>query len=321
MLTSAQIIQGIKSTPIHNGYPAVNFDMLQKRPEISWQELHSAINIAIALDDFDAIVALDCLERCVVPEHIISVLVNDLLHAALNCVAINTKDSALEFLRFAVALESKADQGPQQAFDENFIFEHPNMRDPLVQKARGIAELDFALARKVRKVPKGSDLTCKGYFSHLEEVARILAVADYSPIVIAAGYLHDHLEDLPKKWTKQRLELEFGSEVAELVSWVTQPNKQHSWEYRNSKYAERLRLAPDEARALSCADKLSNSAQLLVYLRLGYPVSAILCRGWKENSAKLHELKEIYRGHVEPLLFERFEETLTEFDKLGAVIG
>ena len=57
------------------------------------------------------------------------------------------------------------------------------------------------------------------YITHLIEVAYILATFQTSPQVVAAGFLHDTLEDCGVK--KEELTALFGSDVAELVEAVT----------------------------------------------------------------------------------------------------
>jgi hypothetical protein len=188
--------------------------------------------------------------------------------------------------------------------------------DPLVQKAARQAASDFEGV--LRKVPGGSGLTPAPYFSHLHRVATLLAEARYPPKVVAAGYLHDHLEDLPREWTMARMRLEFGDEVAELVNWVTYQERNTCWEERTADYARRLLEAPTDAVAISAADKLANIEDSLSSLRLGYPVSSFLKKGWQENSEKFHRLLAIFRGRVAPELVTKLENALAEFDRLGS---
>lgn len=186
------------------------------------------------------------------------------------------------------------------------------MATPLVCAARDCACGEFTA--KLRKTPKGSELEPQPYYKHLHDTAVILAEHGFRPEVVAAGYLHDHIEDLPG-WTKERVASGFGPEVAILVDYVTQQDKRLSWEERNAAYAERLREAPREALAVSAADKIANLRDTLVYLELGYPVSSFLKRGHGPNSEKLHQLAEIFEGCIIPdTLYRTFKDLVEKFD-------
>ncbi len=75
------------------------------------------------------------------------------------------------------------------------------------------------------------------YFIHVFETAKTLARLGMDAETIAAGLLHDVVEDTPI--TEKELEEEFGSEVATLVAGVT---KLGTLKYQgNERYAENLR--------------------------------------------------------------------------------
>lgn len=188
--------------------------------------------------------------------------------------------------------------------------------DALVIRASATAEIDFAEVK--RKIPKGSGLTPKPYFTHVDAVGKTLAEFGYDTEVIAAGYLHDHIEDLPTKYSKESLALQFTPRVSELVDWVTQQDKSLPWQERNRRYAERIKFAPNEALAISAADKLSNITDSLDFLTQGYPISTMFKAGWSVNSKKFHELLEIFRGKVKPGLVDKLEYTLKMYDLLGS---
>jgi hypothetical protein len=57
------------------------------------------------------------------------------------------------------------------------------------------------------------------YINHLTEVAHLLAAAGCEQVVVAAGYLHDTIEDVGV--TYEMLHAEFGKAVADLVLAVT----------------------------------------------------------------------------------------------------
>jgi hypothetical protein len=187
--------------------------------------------------------------------------------------------------------------------------------DALVSKAHCDVQRDFCDI--TRKVPHGWEYPAQDYVEHLQAVAHILILHGFSAEVVTAGYLHDNLEDLPKLWSYQRIAQEYTEHVAKLVDWVTQQDKSLSWEERNEQYELRLACAPDEARAISCADKISNLSDTIPYLRLGIPLKDLLKRGWQANSQKLHKMLSIYHGHVPEQMYSQFCTLLETFDLLA----
>jgi hypothetical protein len=216
-------------------------------------------------------------------------------------------------------LQQRDSVAPEHVF-ESLMSPPPDMysklNHPSVHRARELARADFGNIS--RKVPEGSNYGADWYYGHLHTVATILSEYEFSAEVIAAGYLHDHLEDLPEKYERRTLERLFNPRIAELVNWVTQQDKSLSWEARNEAYNERLRSAPSEALAISAADKLSNIQDIIPFLKLGYPVNSILKRGWKQNSEKFHSLLELFEGEIPKGLFDRLSNAIELFDRYGS---
>ena len=95
------------------------------------------------------------------------------------------------------------------------------------------------------------------YIIHPLNVAKILIESECPEHVVAAGILHDTLEDT--RVTFAEIEAAFGSEVAGLVGAVSEPNKSdHTWENRKAHTLKHLRTASFEALLISLADKLDN---------------------------------------------------------------
>ena len=133
---------------------------------------------------------------------------------------------------------------------------------PLVRKA-----LAFAAERHAGQRRKGDG---KPFIVHPLAVGRILARQGMPEQVVAAGLLHDVLEDTPTPPSEiARL---FGRRVASMVEEVTEPDRRHSWEQRKRAYLRHLKKASRGALAISCADKLHNTASLLAAYRREGPV-------------------------------------------------
>lgn len=100
-------------------------------------------------------------------------------------------------------------------------------------------------------------LTGTPMFEHLERVATILQEAGLADEVVAAGYLHDTVEDT--KVTQAEILDQFGEKVAFIVAGHTE-DKTKSWEERKQATIDELAdpATPLSIRALIIADRLDN---------------------------------------------------------------
>lgn len=146
------------------------------------------------------------------------------------------------------------------------------------------------------------------YVSHSAMVAQILAQCGFDPEVVAAGALHDTLEDTYA--TKEMLQNEFGARVAGLVDAVTEQDKSLPWEERKARYYERLETAPFEALAISCADKTHNLWSLVLYHRQGHDVWDIVKRGRAAQIKRMEKIGSLYRERLDHPIRGLFEQAL-----------
>jgi guanosine-3',5'-bis(diphosphate) 3'-pyrophosphohydrolase len=98
------------------------------------------------------------------------------------------------------------------------------------------------------------------YLEHLLEAVQILVqgAGVRDPDVLVAAVLHDVVEDTP--CTLDEISAAFGPRAAELVSWVTKPERgpgEDASAVREA-YLRRLRLAPQDAILVKLADRMSN---------------------------------------------------------------
>lgn len=109
---------------------------------------------------------------------------------------------------------------------------------------------------------KGKDVA---YVTHPIHVGFILSKAGASDELIAAGFLHDVLEDSAdeSKVTKEMLEQEFGAEVAALVASVSEKNRDLSWHERKEAALEEIRQFPHDSLMLKSGDVISNTTELM----------------------------------------------------------
>ena len=162
-----------------------------------------------------------------------------------------------------------------------------------------IVEEAIEVAAKAHQgqVRKASDIP---YISHPFAVGMLLAKAGCTDEVVAAGILHDTVEDT--EITLDHIRERFGERVASIVEGCSEPDKSASWEERKKHTLEYLRTAPWEIRLVSCADKLHNALTILSARReMGEAVWHRFKRGRKEQ-------EWYYRGLLESLCGETAQE-------------
>jgi (p)ppGpp synthase/HD superfamily hydrolase len=113
--------------------------------------------------------------------------------------------------------------------------------------------IETALKFHAGQFRKGADIP---YAVHPLAVGMILAGAGCSDEVIAAGILHDTLEDT--SMTVDEVRNRFGREVASMVMACSEPDKSLPWEIRKQHTIASMKNAPLEVRVIVCADKLHN---------------------------------------------------------------
>lgn len=99
-------------------------------------------------------------------------------------------------------------------------------------------------------------LTDIPYITHPFSVGMLLQKANCSDEVIAAGILHDTLEDTST--TYEELTEHFGAHIANLVVAASEPDKSLPWEERKQHTIDRLKGAYLEEVQVITADKLHN---------------------------------------------------------------
>lgn len=130
---------------------------------------------------------------------------------------------------------------------------------PLIHKAVALAikvhELD------VKKKRKGTDIP---YITHPLVVGMILAMVTKDEKIIAAGILHDTIEDCEPygSITREMLAKEFNSDVARMVDDVTEQDKTLPWMERKMAALEHIKNMPHDSLLVKSADVLHNLSEL-----------------------------------------------------------
>ena len=95
---------------------------------------------------------------------------------------------------------------------------------------------------------------------HPINVAYILESYGFDDNVIAAGYLHDVVEDT--EYTNDDILKKFGEDIASLVYGASEPNKKLSWEERKEHTVEESSKLDLRHKAVIVADKINNLEDL-----------------------------------------------------------
>ena len=160
------------------------------------------------------------------------------------------------------------------------------------------AALEFALQRHAGQVRDGDGAP---FVLHPLEVGSLLSLSGYPDRVVAAGVLHDVLEDT---YTDEaELEERFGVEVCALVRAVSDDPSIVDEQARKTALRAQVARGPVEAGAVFAADKVSKVRELRLKLSCGLASA-------DEASRKLDH----YRASL--TMLERFRFELEALDKL-----
>ena len=110
------------------------------------------------------------------------------------------------------------------------------------------------------------------FILHPLEVAQLLRNRGYPDEIVAAGVLHDSLEDTDA--TPSELEELFGAGVARLVSAVSEPAGEGSWAERKARLRLSIAEAGPEAAAVYAADKVAMTRELRLTLARDWSAAA-----------------------------------------------
>ena len=132
------------------------------------------------------------------------------------------------------------------------------------------------------------------FVTHPVEVACLLHEAGYQDEVVAAGVLHDVLEDTDAE--RSDLESRFGNRVAELVEAVTDdPTIQDDAE-RKAALRRQVADAGECAAVVFAADKVSKAREMRVRVSRGRFERAD-CGKFEHYEASLAMLTDLIPGH------------------------
>ncbi len=184
----------------------------------------------------------------------------------------------------------------------------------IVERARVFATAAHAAVGQKRKY------TGEDYIVHPTEVAGIVRDAGGTDAQIAAAYLHDVVEDTGV--TIEQIEREFGTEITELVSYLTDVSKPSDGNRKVRKTIDRKHTAkaPAAAKTVKLADLISNTQSIVkydmnfaeTYLEEKMELLSVLQHGgdpvlWKQAHTLCKEGKRIVQEHRVQQALEKME--------------
>jgi (p)ppGpp synthase/HD superfamily hydrolase len=172
-------------------------------------------------------------------------------------------------------------------------------RSPLTRDALAFASQRHAgQTREIDSIP---------FVTHPIEVACLLHEAGYSDEVVAAGVLHDVIEDTPVE--RSDLERRFGAEVAALVAAVSDDPTIEDDVERKAALRRQVAGAGPSAAVIFAADKVSKAREMRLRHAHGQSRDSdgTVAEHYRESLEMLedvipgHELVERLRGELEAL--------------------
>jgi len=143
------------------------------------------------------------------------------------------------------------------------------MFSPVVEQA-----LRVSAAAHAGQFRKGPDRV--HYATHPMHVALMLAKWGFDDDVIAAGLLHDVVEDC-ESWTFPRVEEQFGTHIASIVRQLTE-DESSPWEERKRTAIDQVSQLSPEAASVKAVDKLHNLRCLLDELQMASDPESVWAR-------------------------------------------
>jgi guanosine-3',5'-bis(diphosphate) 3'-pyrophosphohydrolase len=151
------------------------------------------------------------------------------------------------------------------------------------------------------------------YIVHPIMVAYMLGKYGFPDAVVAAGLVHDVLEDTTV--TEAELVEALGEEVVAIVRAVSE-DKDMPWEERKKQYARTMADAPEGIRAVSLADKIHNAQSMLeAHAQQGPALWSHFNRGRSEQLWFVHQLLSAYRENWEHPMIDIYARLVADLDQ------
>lgn len=168
---------------------------------------------------------------------------------------------------------------------------------------------NFAIQAHMGQVRKSE--SDKPMIIHPIGVGTLLEELEFDDNVVAAGYLHDVVEDTI--YTLEDIENNFGSDIASLVKGASEPDKSLSWEERKKHTINESKDLPLRNKAIIAADKINNLTDLnIIFRRTGVRNFDAFKRGEESQRWYYTSIYEslIYNEDENLPIFKKYKEIL-----------
>ena len=167
----------------------------------------------------------------------------------------------------------------------------------------------FAIKAHIGQIRKSEP--DKPMIMHPISVGNYLESLGCDEAVVAAGYLHDVVEDT--SYTIEDIRKHFNDDIADLVMVASEPDKSLSWEERKLHTIQSTRLLPLRKKMVICADKIDNLEDIMLKIqKSGVRDFSAFKRGEEQQ-------KWYYTSMYESLIYGE-DENLPIFKKLKSII-
>ncbi len=183
-----------------------------------------------------------------------------------------------------------------------------NKKITLIEKAtRIMLEAHAGQKRKTDDSP---------YVVHPIMTAIKLAKHKFPDEVIAAGLLHDVLEDT--KYPAAKIKKELGDKVLKIVQTVSEDKSLPSWEERKLKYIARVKAGNSAAKAVSIADKIHNLESILAGHRtMGAKIWNKFTRGKNKKIWLESQMLKMFKSNWKHPMINEYTKLIKQVKKLS----
>lgn len=154
------------------------------------------------------------------------------------------------------------------------------------------------------------------YFKHCKEVGENLKKAGYNQFTVAAGFLHDVVEDIPG-WTIDKIKKEFGEKVGNLVEEVSHKDPHADWDTKLKNYIDHLKDISSEGKAIAACDKMASMKDdIRAYKKDGFKIFERLNASPRKQLIKHITIFDVIMSNRDPLqkpVLKDYKKTLREY--------
>lgn len=184
-------------------------------------------------------------------------------------------------------------------------------KDQLIEKVK-----TYACEQHAGQMRKGVEHSSQ--YQHCLNVAKILEENGFDNETIAAGLLHDTLEDTST--TVKQLKNRFGSRIADMVENLSEKGSKTSWSESRDFYVSNIKKSNPKVKAISAADKINNMESMTKSLNVGYDIFKDMTGSFDEHVKKFKTIYRVVSGDIPEGIKTRYIKALKGLIRAGTKI-